>query len=156
MCTSCLCVSFVVRLTILCFVCSSWTFALSNSFLVLDSSERKKKCQNLLFSQYFRISDQLKSPSLFFITSWCWTNLEDPSKIPWILPKQSRFQVNIPAINLVSRRLNLKDPKTKSEHNMFKNTQKILVDGYYLIFEKYPQEETSFYIRNCAKKQAKV
>ena len=135
--TSCVCVPFVVRLTILCFACSSWNFAWYNSFLVFDSSERKKKSK-LLFIQYFPISDLLKSPSLFFISSWSWPNLEDPSKIPsWILPKQSRFTVNIPAINLVSRRVNLKDPKTKTVQNIFKNTQKILVDGCYWIFQKY-------------------
>ena len=35
------------------------------------------------------------------------------------------------------------DPQTKSEQNIFKNTQKILGDGFYLIFEKYLQEKAS-------------
>jgi len=82
-----------------------------------------------------------------------------------VLTKSGRSEQNtidiaqaasFPGKYLVSRGVNLTDPKTKTVQNIFKNTQKILVDGCYLIFEKYLQEETPFYIRNCAKKQAKV
>ena len=52
---------------------------------------------------YFPFSDWLTSPGQFFITSWCWPNLEDASNIPSIddiMRKQPRFKANIPSINL--------------------------------------------------------
>ena len=53
--------------------------------------------------KYFPVSDCLTSPGQFFITSWCWPNLEDASNIPSIddiMRKQPRFKANIPSINL--------------------------------------------------------
>ena len=46
---------------------------------------------------------------------------------------------------------------TKTERTKCNNRQNIhLLDGYYLLFEQYLQEKSSFYILNRAEKQAKV
>ena len=45
---------------------------------------------------------------------------------------------------------------TQTERKLCKNMQNILLDGCYLRFEEYLQENTSFYILKSAEKQAKV
>ena len=45
---------------------------------------------------------------------------------------------------------------TKSERKLCKNSQNILLDGCYLRFEEYLQENTSFYTLKSAEKQANV
>ena len=44
----------------------------------------------------------------------------------------------------------------KTERKICKNTQNILLNGCYLLFENYLQENTSFYILKSAEKQANV
>ena len=56
--------------------------------------------------KYFPVSDCLTSPGQFFITSWCWPNLEDASNIPSIrwynaqaASRQGKYPIDQPRVS---------------------------------------------------------
>ena len=56
----------------------------------------------------------------------------------------SRLTICIPTS--LSQIIKIAKILTKTERKIRKNTQNILLDGRYLLFEEYLQENTSFYI----------